>query len=439
MSKRHITLPDSLENLFIRLEEIILANSGEDEFEEIFKLVIAKLWDEINNSNLFKQDSDDLVTQRNINQLLKEANNQWSDILTNVETNLSPQHLGVCVNILGNIKLTTFGFEALDAFFEFIVSRTSKGSKGQFFTPRYVVDFCVRILSPRLNEAILDPACGSGAFLLHSFEYIKQHFSKHKDWMELTNKNLWGFDFDEKAIRVSRTLMYVAGLKKINIHKVNSLLVPNAQQSLFESKNDYSISSIEDYMRISKSNFKGFDVILTNPPFAGEITETELLNSYSISSNKVRIERDALFLERCINLLKPGGRMAIVLPNNKFGGKEWVHLREWMIQRMRIVGVVGLPQSTFMPHTSIKTSILFVEKRQKVLKKTSETIFFGISEKSGKDSRGNLDFLSAENQSWLNVNHDLKEIEEEFIKFINEEKIGGGKTWLSAQQSQHTY
>lgn len=413
MGKRHITLPDSLDSLFIRLEEIILANSGESDFEEIFKLILAKIWDEQKGLNLLKENNDEVKTLNSINTLLGELDKNWPGILVEPYTKLSPQHLEICVGLLNNFKLTSFSFEALDAFFEYIVSRTAKGSKGQFFTPRHVVDFCVRIINPKTNESVLDPACGSGAFLLHTFNYTNSKCN-----------NLWGFDYDDKAVRVARALLYIGGVEKPKIYKANSLLSPSFQEQVFFHSLSESITTIEDYLRLNKVD-KEFDIILTNPPFAGEITEREILNSYDTSRGKNRIERDTLFLERCVNLLKPKGRMAIVLPNNKFGGKEFAGLRRWLLQRVRIVGVIGLPNSTFMPHTSVKTSIMFVEKRKSVLKTLpSENIFFGISEKSGKDSKGSLEFLSNDNPSWENLDHDLYEVEQQFKEFIINEKIG---------------
>lgn len=423
MGKRHITLPDSLDSLFIRLEELILANSGENDFEEIFKLVLAKLWDERNNCRMFHSTTDEMSNFENINKLLGMVRKEWSEVLYEPFTKLSPQHLYICTNLLSNFRLTSYSFEALDALFEYIVSKTAKGSKGQFFTPRHVVDFCVRILSPRSNETILDPACGSGAFLLHAFKYI------HSTTDIIQTENFWGFDYDDKAVRIARTLLYLGGIRNPNIFKVNSLLLPNLQEKVLFNSIGEGITTIEDHLRLSRME-KLFDIIITNPPFAGEITENEILKSYETSLNRTRIERDTLFIERCVKLLKPGGRMAIVLPNNKFGGKDLVELRKWLLKHARIVGVVSLPRSTFMPHTSVKTSILFIQKRlSERTKTTSENIFIGISENIGKDSRGLLEYLTDDNQSWENVNHDLKDIEIEFKQFLVNENIGWCSNW----------
>ena len=165
-----------------------------------------------------------------------------------------------------------------------------------------------------------------------------------------------------------------------------------------------------------------FDVIITNPPFAGEIMEPDILESYAISYEKTRIERDVLFVERCISLLKSGGRMAIILPDSIFGSKDNETLRRWIYDTCRVVGVVGIPRNAFMPHTAVKTSILFLQKRD-LQRISSEEVFFGISELPGKDSRGNLLFKDNSLKTWKNVYHDLDQIAVEFKKFLDNEGI----------------
>lgn len=425
MAKRHITLPDSYEMLFLRLEEIIIANSGEDEFEEIFKLIVAKLWDEFHSNNIFKQLIYENDIKRGLEEILIEIYKSWNGVLYETKSNLNAEHLSVCVKLLADFDLFGDGFEAVDAFFEFIVSKIKKGSKGQYFTPRYLVDFCVRLIKPKENQTILDPACGSSAFLLHTYDYLNSFKSENVnvETENLLSKNLWGFDFDDKAIRISKVLMYVSGINNFNLYKLNSLLVPQAQQNLMFVDEDSQITTIEDILRITKNQDK-FDVILTNPPFAGEIVEKDILNRYTLSKGKTRIERDVLFIERCLNLLKPGGKLAIILPDNKFGSSEFTYVRKFILHKARIVGVVGIPRNAFMPHTPVKTSILILQKRTKKYHGNSENIFFAISEKCGKDSRGNLEYVSHEGRSWKNVSHDLIEIELEFEKFLKNECIG---------------
>lgn len=396
----------SLEAIYKRLEEVMLANSGENEFEEIFKLLVLKLWVELEGNNRIS-----VSTVKEANFILSIIDKEWSGVLTETTFNISDEQFSVCLGIVNSFNFTADGYEGIDGIFEFIVSKEKKGSKGQYFTPRHIVDFCVKILNPKVGETVLDPAAGSGAFLYHSYRN------------GLTNgKDLWGFDFDNTAVRVARLLLHVAGIEGFHMFKANSLIKNNYQRKLFVTSIGDVSTSIEDLLRIEKQKDL-FDVIITNPPFAGEIIEPDILESYEISYGKNRIERDVLFVERCIGLLKPGGRMAIVLPDNIFGGKETENLRKLIYERCRIVGVIGIPRNAFMPHTSVKTSLLFLKKRT-TKRQSSENIFFAISEKPGKDSRGKVLYKTDQDHSWKNIDSDLDEIYPEFKRFLHDEELG---------------
>lgn len=404
MAKRNSTIIETFEAAYRRLEEVMLANSGENEFEEIFKIVLIKLWEDLHNIT-------DVCTLDDANHMLALIDRLWPGVLIETRLNISEEQFMVCFDVIRNFSLIEDGYEGIDGIFEYIISREKKGVKGQFFTPRYLVDFCVNILNPKINESILDPAAGSGAFLYHAYLHGK-----------INGADLWGFDFDNTAVRTARLLMYVGGVEGVHIHKVNSLLQNKTKVSLYQKGISDISTTIEDILRIEKKKDL-FDIIITNPPFAGEIIEPDILESYNISYGKTRIERDVLFVERCINLLNPGGRMAIILPDNIFGSKENESLRRWIYDTCRVVGVVGIPRNVFMPHTAIKTSILFLKKREKK-RDSSENIFFAISELPGKDSRGNLLFKDESARTWKNVDHDLDQIITEFQAFINHEKIG---------------
>ena len=404
MSKRKNTNIETFDSAYRRLEEVMLANSGENEFEEIFKIVLIKLWEDLHDTNnVYNLDS--------ANHQLALIDDKWPGVLIERKLNISDEQFSVCLDVIQTFSFTEDGYEGIDGIFEYIISREKKGAKGQFFTPRYLVDFCVNILNPKTNESILDPAAGSGAFLYHAYLHGKTNGS-----------DLWGFDFDSTAVRIARLLMYVGAVDGAHIHKVNSLLKNDARISLFERGISEVSTTIEDVLRIEKKK-ELFDIIITNPPFAGEIIESDILESYRISCGKTRIERDVLFVERCISLLKPGGRMAIILPDNIFGSKEDETLRRWIYDTCRVVGVVGVPRNTFMPHTAVKTSVLFLQKRE-AQRNVSEPVFFGISELPGKDSRGNLIFKDEASKTWKNVYHDLDQITEEFKTFLNTEGIG---------------
>src|SRR5262245_38613675 len=139
MAKRHGNHPGHLESLFLRLEELVLANSGEDEFEEVFKLIIAKLFDELSqDGSRFAPHEDHRETFAAVAELLKGANKRWPGILVELQPALRPEHLQICVEALARHRISNSNLEVLDGFFEFLVSRTAKGAKGQYFTPRHV-------------------------------------------------------------------------------------------------------------------------------------------------------------------------------------------------------------------------------------------------------------------------------------------------------------
>lgn len=420
MSKRHVNQVGNLESLFIRLEELVLANSGEDEFEEVFKLLVAKLWDEFNGTSCFRAYDTELETADAVRRLLAQANARWKDILEDPIPRLTNEHLAVCVDALARHRIFAEGIEVLDSFFEFIVSKSAKGAKGQYFTPRHVVELCVRLLAPREHETVLDPACGSGGFLIHAL--LQQSKILNPAAMEnYCREKLWGFDLDNRAIRVAKALLVIAGGNGDNVIRVNSLIQPITGR-LFDDADDSL--TIEDICRARLRKHKGFDIILTNPPFAGEVKEKHILDCYEVAKGKQRVERDVLFVERCVGLLRPGGRMAMVLPHNKFGGSMFSQMREWVVRNTRVLGVIGLGRNTFLPHTHQKASILLLQREYVKKRKNDYNIFFAVSEKDGKDSKGK--FVERElfgGSLWDRVDHDLDEAASGFHDFCQSEKI----------------
>lgn len=433
MPKRHALILRDWQSVFLRLDELVLANSGHDSFDEVFKLLLAKLWAETNHSDDFKVQKRPNDTATAINRLLARANAEWRGILGDFPSSLLlDEHLEICVKLLSELNFSDSSFEVLDGAFEFLISRASKGAKGQYFTPRHVVEFCVRLLNPAGQETVCDPACGSGGFLVHTLNHVRRR-AEGGDLASYCSRNLWGFEFEARASRVARALMLLAGDGGTNIYRVNSLLTTSAGYGLFDpfgASEDGPFLTIEDVMQRRTKNFAGFDVILTNPPFAGEIRESHILKSYSLYRPDRRVERDVLFLERCVRLLRPGGRIAIVLPHNKIGSAAWSYSRDWLLKQVRVIGVIGLGRNTFLPHTHQKTGILVGVRRAKPsVQAPKEKIFFAISERDGKDSKGQPIFsLSADKDSpfWARADHDLNEILTEFGGFCEKERISWG-------------
>ena len=172
---------------------------------------------------------------------------------------------------------------------------------------------------------------------------------------------------------------------------------------------------------------KGFDVILTNPPFAGDVREPLVLESYSLSRGRRRVERDVLFLERCVQLLRPGGRLAIILPHNKFAVSAWGYVREWLLRKVRVLAVVGLGRHTFLPHTHQKAAVLFARKYgDKEAPVKDPNLFFAISERDGKNSKGQLltrPGAGGLDSPWECVDHDLADVVGGFHQFCEQESV----------------
>jgi SAM-dependent methyltransferase len=365
MPRRHRTTPGDWSSLIRRLDELVRAGSGADPFDEIHRLITARILDEQRHGGT-------KLSAENLDSLLAEADGVWpglslgrSQLPTGVRT--------AATKLLAEFALLESGLEAVDSLFEGLSSRTSRGERGQFFTPRHVVQAAVQIAAPRAGQRVLDPACGSGAFLLAARRYCP-------------DAEIRGQDFDPRAVRTARTLVAASGGSASWIACGDSLRSPPQPA----------------------------DLILTNPPFAGEIQDDRLLASFSVSGLFRRVERDVLFVEQCVRLLKPGGRLVAILPHNKVGALAFTPLRRWLMQRVRLVGVVGLPRETFLPHTSQKTAILIGVKRPEPVEEIpSEPIRMVVCESVGKDSRGAPVFAAGaarHGPAWSALAHDLAEV-----------------------------
>ncbi|OGE13280.1 hypothetical protein A2305_00825 [Candidatus Curtissbacteria bacterium RIFOXYB2_FULL_41_10] len=434
------------------LEELVLAGAGVDSFNEIFKLIYAKLYDEKyardrDNELLFRQSSDTRITYDNIQRLFNDAKREWPGMFLEGENiQLAPGHLSVCVGELEKIKLYDANLEIIDQAFEYLLPEVAKGTKGQYFTPRHVIDMAVKMLNPKETEYIIDPASGSGGFLTHAMQWVWDHDLAEKSRetkINYASTHIYGIDFDDKPIKISRALMLIAGDGKSHVFKLNSLNPAEWQGD--ESEKERARSELRDRLHKfsnytedeeNKKHFKyfDFDVLLTNPPFAGEIKDRALLNEYFLAKNdkgklRNKMERHILFVERALNLIKPGGRLAIVLPQGVLNNTNMEYIRDWLFDKARILAVVGLNVNTFKPHTGTKTSVLFLQKWQEDEKPLGNyPIFLAVSKRSGKNNSGDYIYkkdadgvVIRDAKGHKAVDHDLDQIAEQFIEFGKKE------------------
>jgi len=437
------------------LEELVLAGSGRDSFNEIFKLIYAKLYDEKEakkrpeNELYFRQSKDPNITYDNINRLFQGAIKEWPGIFYPYEKiDLNPGHLSICVSEFEKIKLLEASLEVIDAAFEYLLPDVAKSKKGQYFTPRHVINMAVKILNPKADEYIIDPACGSGGFLIQAMQYVWNNYLKSADKsakIDYARKYIFGIDFDEKSVKIARALMLIAGDGKSHILNLNSLNTKEWQGDEGEKENArgelrHLLKKFEDYDQdnFNKNNFKyfDFDILLSNPPFAGELHENSLLREYELAKNdkgklRNKMERHILFIERSLDFIKPGGRMAVVLPQGVLNNTNMEYVRDYLFDKAKIFAIVGLHGNTFKPHTGTKTSVLFLYKwaeKEKLL--ANYSIFMAVSKKSGKDNSGDYVYKKDKEGGIIYdalgkkvLDHDLDEIAECFVKFAKEQRF----------------
>ncbi len=484
----------SLRNLIKEMEDEVLASAGVDSFEEIFKLIFAKLYDELICANdktaylQFRNSGDtDFELKEKIQGLFDDAKKKWEGVFPEEsKVLLSPSHLAVCVSTLQDIKLFNNNLDVVDDAFEYLMSKAQKGEKGQYFTPRYVIDMCVKMMNPTVNDKIIDTACGSSGFTVHSIFKVWKEIRLSKglepgedftasertnDERDFVRDNVFAIDFDEKTVRVARTLNLIAGDGQTNVLHLNTL--DYSRWSEVTKQEDWNDTYNEGFKKLKKLQPKGssdfskfsFDLVMANPPFAGDIKEQTILSHYELAKNdkgkwQKKVGRDILFIERNLNFLKPGGRMAVVLPQGRFNNASDKYIRDFIAERCRILAVVGLHGNVFKPHTGTKTSVLFLQKwggtiidpktgKEILDEKTGKPIeacprrddypiFFATMQKPSKDNSGDKIYVKDEHgeikldsHSHFIVDHDLYNhdnmtqdgIAEAFIEFAKKEGL----------------
>ena len=244
---------------------------------------------------------------------------------------------------------------------------------------------------------------------------------------DYVKEKVFAIDFDEKAVRVSRTLNLIAGDGQTNVLHLNTLdwerwddnyndnnwsdvygngwknlrkllKNPKAETVTNEEEKNGKVY-IKETQRYNCQDFQ-FDILMANPPFAGDIKETRILSKYELGKKpngkyQTAVGRDILFIERNLDFLKPGGRMAVVLPQGRFNNSSDKNIRDFISEHCRILSVVGLHGNVFKPHTGTKTSVLFVQKWDPVLcpKVEDYPIFFATMQEPSKDNSGEKIFV----------------------------------------------
>jgi type I restriction enzyme M protein len=323
--------------------------------------------------------------------------------------------LKMCVSHLEAINFNKTDLDTKGVAFEQFLDGFFKGDFGQYFTPREIIQFTVEMLKPTADDYVLDPACGSGGFLLYAMDYVRHEAEKlfdeedenarYSHWHDFAKDRLFGVEINDEISRVA---------------KMNMILHDDGHTNIV------GFDALERFDRLKDQKKKlareGFDLILTNPPFGAMIKETEKGRTYmegwellqyigkgeqdegragemtsdfraGKKSLKARtsVKTEILFCERVWQFLKAGtGRAAIVLPDGILTNASLQGVRDWLLARFQLLAVVSLPQEAFQHSgTGVKASVVFVRKREvKEAPTDDESIFMAAPTNIGYDATG---------------------------------------------------
>lgn len=250
------------------------------------------------------------------------------------------------VDLLQNYDISGSPVDIKGRAFQNVLIPAIRSGMGQYFTPKQVISFIVRAMKPTVSDLIMDPFCGSGHFLTETLDYVRNtHGSENKTFHEFAFTKLHGIEKSDRMVRIAMTDMRLHGDGHSNIRCVDSLLP-------FENYPDLHASS--------------FDLVMTNPPFGSDLPAEALaqLGTFDIGhGRKGTLPLEVVGLERCVQLLRPGGRLAIVLPDSILSNRGTNYVRVWLWSKIRVRGIISLPIETFTPFgANIKTSVLVARK-----------------------------------------------------------------------------
>ncbi|HOX41188.1 MAG TPA: N-6 DNA methylase [bacterium] len=440
VSDAHIRVADNemLKITFRRCHNFIHGNEGmpkDAAFWQFLYLIFCKMHDE-NLRNKQRQawqrrfwagpkeqfdEKGRKVIRKRIEELFTEVKKQYKNIFRgNEEIALSDRALAFIVSELAKYDFTRTDVDAKGVAYQELVGVNLRGDRGQYFTPRGVVKLVVNMLNPKEDEILLDPACGTGGFLVATLAHMLRKFRNeqnsqaglesttefltvHEQLKEYAANQVFGADFDPFLIRASQMNMVMAGDGRGHIYHINSLEFPNGHTT--------------DLAKAKKEiEFGSFDIVMTNPPFGADIpiTDKHILEQYDLAHTwesdseggfrntgvlKGSVAPEVLFVERCLKWLKPGtGRMGIVLPDGILGNPAAEYIRWWIMREAQVLASIDLPVEAFIAEANVNilTSLLFLRRKSEEEKRTEAfgraekyPVFMAVAEKVGVDRRGN--------------------------------------------------
>lgn len=487
---------DSLVRVFKRCHDYIYGNEGmkKTAFWELLNLIFCKIYDErrrFTSGDSYRRkfwvgvkeqytEAGAAKAAERIKKIFEELKTDalFSEVFDgNEQINLSDRGLAFVASELARYSFLDASVDVKGLAYETIVSNTLKQEAGQFFTPRNIIKCMVEMLDPGEQHRILDPAAGSGGFLVVTLDHVRKKITKELfphlsgPWLEekynspevndrirdFAECSLFGFDFDPDLKKAARMNMVMSGDGHANIFHVNSLAYPKGDKR-YELENIWSNLNISIEAMGDREacepwlDARGkFDIIFTNPPFGAKIPidDPAILEQYELGYNwrkddmgrwakENRLQSsqppEILFIEACYRFLKPGGRMAIVLPDGILGNPNAEYVRAWILSKFRLLASVDLAVEAFLPQVGVQASLLFLQKKTEkeiqIARAHDEDyeVFMAIAEKLGKDRRGNPIFLRDEDGAELTF--------EEKVEYLIAKKDGSKELRSRTEKSR---
>jgi len=370
-------------------------------FDEVSKLLFCKLKDEKDTINgesykfqIGTHETAEEVFKR-IDEIYQKAKKQDAEVFKE-DIRLEAKIVYSVVEHLQGIAFVKTDLDTKGVAFERFMVDFFKGKMGQFITPREVIRFAVKMLNPTKDDLVLDPASGSGGFLLNSMDNVREYAEENQNerdawrqWHEFAQHKLYGIDINDQIARVC---------------KMNMILHDDGHTNIISTDSLRNFDEIYEDHHGFKSNH--FDIVLTNPPFGATVKSTEknYLDKYELGKGKKNQKTEILFVERVIDFVKPGtGRIGIVLPDGILSNSSLQYVRDFIMEKCQILSVVSLPQFAFSHFgAGVKASLVFLRKKSKDEKLGNYPIFMAIAEHIGyvatgkKDSQNDLDRIVEE-------------------------------------------
>lgn len=371
-----------------------------ERFEEITKLLYAKLYAEKFESAAVLLDVDHASVEsiyETVSRIYQKSMQAFPEDLLRGYGVLGADQVAIAKvsRLLKPVHLSSLEADIKGLVYEELVRNTfEKTDHQQFFTPRTVVEFMVELAFAMTGEIadndsvyVCDPACGSGGFLIDALRFTNR------------NSKVIGFEIDQRMAWVAQMNILMHG------GELNSIYYLDQGGSLGFSPKLAEI--VPD---------TGFDLIITNPPFGSDFSDASVLHQYKLGQGKSR-RRGILFVERCIQWLKDGsGRLAMIVEDSLLNGTSSHDVRELILRGCVVEAVISLPEVTFKPYASVKTSILFLRRRKPDQPEVQTPIFMAEVEAVGRKANGDPQFCH-DDQGTLVLNNQLPAVLEAWLAF----------------------